>query len=83
MLEQRAGKFHALANRDDHLGITEPLNELGQIARRHAIADDIVLADQRETFEPVDHILVVIGNNDLHRIASVSRMRCSAQAVHR
>src|SRR5262249_30410949 len=48
--EQRAGKFDALAYRDDDVGIAKAFDELGQIARRLTIAYDVVMADQRKTF---------------------------------
>jgi hypothetical protein len=31
-----------------------------------------VLAEQRETRELIDHILIVIGNDDLHRLGWLS-----------
>ncbi len=66
MLEQRAGKFHALANRDDDVGVAKALGELARIARRRAMAHDVVPSDQRKAFEPIHHVLVVIGNDDFH-----------------
>src|SRR5262252_8746274 len=64
--EQRAGKFDALAYRDDDVGIAKAFDELGQIARRLTIAYDVVMADQRKTLELIDHVLIVIGNDDFH-----------------
>ena len=64
--EQRAGKFDPFANRDDHVGIAQALDELVQIPRRLTIAHDVVMADQREAFEPIDDILVVVGDDDFH-----------------
>ena len=47
-LQQRAGKFHALADRHHHVGVLEALDELVEIARRLTIARHVVMADQRE-----------------------------------
>ena len=38
-----------------------------EIARRRAIARHVMMADQREARELIDHVLVVVGNYDLHR----------------
>src|SRR5262249_51158342 len=46
--EQSAGKFDALAYRDDDVRLAKALDEVGQITRRLAIADDVVMADQRK-----------------------------------
>jgi hypothetical protein len=43
---------------------------MGQIACRLAIAYDIVMADQRKTFKLIDHVLVVVGNDDFHEAGS-------------
>jgi len=43
---------------------------MGQIARRVAKAYDIVMADQRKTFKLIDHVLVVVGNDDFHEAGS-------------
>ena len=64
--EQRPGKFDAFADRDDYVGIAKALDELSEIARRLAIAYDVVMADQREAFELIHHVLVIIGNDDFH-----------------
>ena len=82
---KRAGKFDPLADGHDDLGITKPLDKLIQVARRLAISCDIVTADKRETFELMDHILVVIWNDDFHiRLASTFiRRRQEGEPEHR
>ena len=37
-----------------------------EVARRLAVAHHVVMADQREARELVDHVLVVVGDSDLH-----------------
>ena len=69
-LEQRARELHPLADRDDDVGLGQALDQLRKIARRLAIAGDVVMADQRKAVEPIDHVLVVVGNDDLHRMLS-------------
>ena len=68
--EQRAGKFDAFAYGDDDVGVAKALDEVGQIARRLAIAYDIVMADQGKTFKLIDPVLVVVGNDDFHEAGS-------------
>ena len=67
-LEQRAGKFNAFADGDDDVGIAQPLDQLIEIARRFAIADNVMVADQGEACELIDHVLIVVGNGDFHKI---------------
>jgi hypothetical protein len=33
------------------------------------------VADQRKAFEPIDHVLVVIGNDNLHRVVLKAKRR--------
>ena len=65
-LQQRARKIDPLADRDDDIGIAQPLDELVEVARRLAVAHDVVLADERIAGELVDHVLVIVGNYDFH-----------------
>src|SRR5204863_4878141 len=74
--EQGPGKFDSFANRDDDVGIAQALDELSKIARRLTVAYDIVMADQRKALELIDHVLIVIRNNDFHRRSRAERSCC-------
>jgi hypothetical protein len=50
----------------------QALDQRSQVACRLPVADDVVMADQRETRELIHHILIVIGNDDLHRFGWLS-----------
>ena len=65
-LQQRAGEFDPLADRHHHVGVFEPVDELVEVARRLAIARHVVVADQREAGKLIDHVLVVVGDDDFH-----------------
>jgi len=65
-LQQRAREIHPLTNRDDDIGVAQPLHELVEIARRRAVARHVMLADERIAGELVDHVLIVVGNYDFH-----------------
>ena len=67
-LQQRARELDPLADRHHHVGILQPLDQLVEIARRLAIALHVVVADQREARKLIDHVLVVVGNDDFHRV---------------
>ena len=71
--EQSARKLHSFADRDNHLGIAQPLDSCIEIARRLAIANDIVMADQRKAFKLIDHVLIIIRNDDFHPGAHAAR----------
>jgi hypothetical protein len=64
--QQRAREFHALADRHHDVGVGKPLDQLLEIARGLAVARHVVMADQREAGKLIDHVLVVVGNNDFH-----------------
>ena len=66
-LQQRARELDPLADRHHHVGVLQPLDQLIEIARRLAIALHVVVADQREARKLIDHVLVVVGNDDFHR----------------
>ena len=65
-LEQRARELDPLADRNDDVGVAQPLDELVEVAGRRTVAHDIVGADERIAGELVDHVLVVVGNYDFH-----------------
>ena len=67
-LQQRARELDPLADRHHHVGVLQPLDELVEIARRLAIALHVVVADQREARKLIDHVLVVVGDDDFHRV---------------
>ena len=67
-LQQRTREFDPLADRHHHVGILQPIDELVEIARRLAIALHVVVADQREARKLIDHVLVVVGDDDFHRV---------------
>jgi hypothetical protein len=72
LLEQRARKLHPLPDRHDHVGIAQAFDQRSQIGCRLPIAGDVVMVDERETRELIDHVLVVVGNDNLHRTGWLS-----------
>jgi hypothetical protein len=65
-LEEGTRELDPLADRDNDVGVGEAPDELIERGRRLAIAHHVVMADQVEAFELVDHVLVVVRNDDLH-----------------
>jgi hypothetical protein len=65
-LEQGAGETHALPDGDDHLGVAQPLDQLFEGPSGRAVARHVVVADQVVTGELVDHVLVVVRDDDFH-----------------
>ena len=78
-LQQLTREFDPLADRHHHVGILQPIDELVEIARRLAIALHVVVADQREARELIDHVLVVVGDDDFHRFCSCTVIRGAAR----
>jgi hypothetical protein len=73
--EQRARELDPLADRDHHVCVAQALDELREIARRLAVARHVMMANERKAFEPIDHILIVVGNSDLHLPGFLGRKR--------
>jgi hypothetical protein len=69
--EQRPRKFHPFADRDDHVGIAQAFDQVIDIACGRAVARDLVAADERKAVEPIDHVLIVVGNDNFHRAGSL------------
>ena len=65
-LQQRAGELDALADRHHHIGVVQALDQLIEIARRLAIALDVVMADHRKAGKLVNDVLIVVGNYNFH-----------------
>jgi len=76
--EERTGKCNALADRYHHIRIGEACDKLIEIARRLAVAHDVMMTDERKRCKPVHHVLIVIRNNDFHRSALLFAARSSA-----
>ena len=77
-LQQRARELDPLADRHHHVGVLQPLDELVEIARRLAIALHVVVADQREARKLIDHVLVVVGDDDFHEMLEFLCVRLSS-----
>ncbi len=75
LFQQSPGKLDPLANGNDDIGIAKTFDEMVQIARRLTIACDMVMADQRKAFELIDHILIIIRNDDFHASDHVTHRR--------
>src|SRR6202041_2312958 len=64
---QRARESDPLADFDDALGRLQALDQLVEIARRGTVTGDLMSGEQLERVKPVDHVLVVVRDDDLHR----------------
>src|SRR5687767_14997566 len=65
-LDQLAGKARALSNRHDDLSVAQLRRKLADIACRSLEYSDVVPAQQRETVERGDELLIVVGDCDEH-----------------
>ncbi len=52
--------------RHHHVGVLQAINKLVEIAGRLAVALHVVVADQGEAGKLIDHVLVVVGDDDFH-----------------
>ena len=66
-LDQRAGEFHPLPDRNDDVGGVETLDQFIEAGGGRAVARDGVVPQQGEAVQPVDDVLVVVGDDDVHR----------------
>jgi hypothetical protein len=61
-----ARELNAFADGDDDVGVLQPLHELIEIARGLAITNNVVMADQGKAFQLIHHVLVIVGDGNLH-----------------
>jgi hypothetical protein len=74
--DQRAREIDPLADFDDNLGRLQPFDQLVEIARRSAVAGDLMPLKQLERVKPMNDVLVVVGDDDLHRDLGGFRNAC-------